>query len=233
MARSKRMTFLLRDLKAFGPCKIAVAVAKLQSLNECLPDGIKRCSYDQTVQIDLRLGVDPKQADQLVRGSIVLPNGSGRACRVIVFCSGEAENVARDCGADAFGGRELADRIKSGWTDFDVALATPDMMGIVGPLGRILGPRGLMPSPKAGTVTLEIATAIREYRAGKIEFRVDSGANVHCVVGKMSFTSQQIVENADAVVRHIISLRPIAARGVYLRGATLSASASPGISLLY
>ena len=233
MSQSKRMKLLLRELNARQVYRTAEAVSKLQSLELCLPSGVRRCDYDQTVQVDFRLGVDPKQADQLVRGSIVLPNGSGRPCRVVVFCSGEFDAIARECGADEVGGKDLADRVKSGWSDFDVALATPDMMGIVGPLGRILGPRGLMPSPKAGTVTLEIASAIREYKSGKIEFRVDSGSNLHCVVGKMSFAAMLLIENIDAVVRHVNALRPATAKGVYLRSATLSASASPGIKVSF
>ena len=233
MSQSKRMKLLLREMDPRRIYRTAEAVSKLQSLEACLPSGITRCTYDQTVQMDFRLGIDPKQADQLVRGSIVLPNGSGRHCRVVVFCSGEFESLARECGADEVGGRDLADRVKSGWNDFDVALATPDMMGIVGPLGRILGPRGLMPSPKAGTVTLEIAATIREYKAGKIEFRVDSGSNLHCVVGKMSFAASLLVENIDAVVRHVNTLRPATAKGVYLKAATLSASASPGIKVSF
>lgn len=233
MSQSKRMKLLLREVDGGKVYRTSEAVSKLQCLESCLPSGVRRCVYDQTVQIDFRLGVDPKQADQLVRGSIVLPNGSGRPCKVAVFCSGDLESIARECGADEVGGKELADRVKSGWNDFDVALATPDMMGIVGPLGRILGPRGLMPSPKAGTVTFEIGSAIREYKAGKIEFRVDSGSNLHCVVGKMSFAAMLLVENIDAVVRHVNALRPATAKGVYLRSATLSASASPGIRVSF
>ena len=231
MPKSKRMELLLQGLSPQRAYKTPEAVLKLKSLDGALPVGVRRCSYDQTVQIHLRLGVDPRQADQLVRGSIVLPNGSGKVCRVIVFCSGELESIAGECGADEVGGRELADRIKAGWTDFDVALAVPDMMGIVGPLGRILGPRGLMPSPKAGTVTSDIANAIRDYKAGKVEFRVDSGANIHCVVGKLSFSAAKLVENIDAVMRQIAALRPATAKGVYLKTSTLSASASPGIEL--
>lgn len=233
MELSKRMRLLSGQTTAIGPCRFRDAVSKLQALEDSLPVGVRRCRYDQTVQIHVRLGVDPKQADQLVRGSIVLPNGSGKRCRVAVFCTGDYQRVATESGADEVGGKELADRVKAGWCDFDVALATPDSMGIVGPLGRILGPRGLMPSPKAGTVTFDIANAIREYKAGKIEFRVDSGGNVHCVVGKMSFAPGLLSDNIEAVVRHINSLRPTAARGVYMRAATLSGSASPGIKLLF
>ena len=233
MQLSKRMKYLIADAISVGSCRLSQAVTKLQSLEDGLPNGIKRCRYDQTVQLNLRLGVDPKQADQLVRGSVVLPNGSGKVCRVVVFCSTEYEAVARQSGADAVGAKDLAERVKLGWCDFDVALATPDSMGIVGPLGRILGPRGLMPSPKAGTVTFDIANAVREYKAGKIEFRVDSGGNVHCVVGKLSFTHASLVQNVEEVVRYLNSIRPAAAKGIYMRTATLSASVSPGIKLLF
>jgi len=181
------------------------------------------------VEVAIRLGVDPKQADQIVRGSIVLPHGIGRSLRVIVFAKDEKADEARAVGADEVGGAELADKIKQGWTDFDVCIASPDMMGIVGPLGRILGPRGLMPSPRAGTVTPEVAKTIEEYKAGKVEFRNDSGGIVHAMAGKLSFEAEKLVENIQAFIDHIQNLKPAAVRGQYIRGIAVSATMSPGV----
>ena len=157
------------------PVSLADAIAKLKGFNTT--------KFDQSVEIHMRLGVDPKQADQIVRGSVILPHGIGRTSRVVVFAKGDKVDEALEAGADEAGGPELAEKIKGGWTDFDVCIATPDMMGIVGPLGRILGPRGLMPSPRAGTVTPEVSSTVKEYKAGKVDFRNDSGGNVHAVVG--------------------------------------------------
>lgn len=185
--------------------------------------------FDQSVEIAMRLGIDAKQADQIVRSSIVLPHGIGRTLRVIVFAKGDKIDEARDAGADEVGGQELADRIKEGWTDFDVCIAAPDMMGIVGPLGRILGPRGLMPSPRAGTVTPDVGKMIREYKAGKVEFRNDAGGNVHAVVGKLSFDASKLVENIRAFIQHVVGLKPAAVRGQYLKGIAISATMSPSI----
>jgi len=201
----------------------------LKGLEDTLPKAIKRVAFDQTVEIALRLGVDPRQADQIVRGSIVLPHGIGKSQRVLVFAQGENVKVAQTAGADFVGAKELADKIKDGWLDFDVAIATPDMMGVVGPLGRVLGPRGLMPSPRAGTVTQDIATAVREYKAGKVEFRVDNGSNLHCVVGKMSFDVVKLQENIESFLNYIRSLKPSASKGVYLRGVVVSATMLPSI----
>jgi large subunit ribosomal protein L1 len=201
----------------------------LKGLEDSLPKAIKRVGFDQTVEIALRLGVDPRQADQIVRGSIVLPHGIGKSQRVLVFAQGENVKVAQAAGADIVGAKELADKIKDGWLEFDVAIATPDMMGVVGPLGRVLGPRGLMPSPRAGTVTQDVATAVREYKAGKVEFRVDNGSNLHCVVGKMSFDSVKLQENIESLLNYIRSLKPSASKGVYLRGVVVSATMLPSI----
>jgi large subunit ribosomal protein L1 len=228
---SKRIEFLRKYVAELGAVDLSTAVKELKGLESRLPNGIKPCRIDQTAEIAVRLGVDPKQADQLVRGSIVLPHGIGKSQRVIVFAQGENVGLAEDAGADAVGGKELADRIKGGWLDFDVTIATPDMMGVVGPLGRVLGPRGLMPSPKAGTVTQDVARAVKEYKAGKVEFRVDSGANVHCVVGKLSFDEQQLRENAEALIRYIETLKPTASKGVYIRNVALSATMSPGVKV--
>lgn len=207
------------------------AVKALKGLEDQLPKAIKRVGFDQTVEIALRLGVDPRQADQIVRGSIVLPHGIGKSQRVLVFAQGENVKVAQTAGADFVGGKDLADKIKEGWLDFDVAIATPDMMGVVGPLGRVLGPRGLMPSPRAGTVTQDVATAVREYKAGKVEFRVDSGSNLHCVVGKISFEATKLQENIESLLSYIRSLKPSASKGVYLRGVVVSATMLPSIAV--
>ena len=214
------------------PRPVADAVRLLKDMESDLPQGVKPCQFDQTVELAIRLGVDPRQADQLVRGSIVLPHGIGRTQRVLVFAQGKNAATAEESGADYVGGKELADRIKDGWLDFDVAIATPDMMKIVGPLGRVLGPRGMMPSPKAGTVTSDVAKAITEYKAGKVEFRVDAGANVHCVVGRMSFEAQQLVENIEALLHFVNTLKPSVAKGIYVRHIALSATMSPGITVV-
>ncbi len=187
--------------------------------------------FDQTVELHFRLGIDPKQADQLVRGSVVLPHGIGKALRVAVFAKGDLSTVAKDAGADIVGQEDLAAKIKDGWMDFDVCIAAPDMMGLVGPLGKVLGPRGLMPSPRAGTVTADIAKAVKEYKAGKVEFRNDDGGNVHAVVGKISFTVEKLKENIASFVQHIESLKPNTVKGTYIRGVTLCATMSPSIRL--
>jgi len=232
MARqSKRIRFLQEQLQDVQALDLSAAVARLKSLEESLPKNIKRCRFDQTVELAVRLGVDPKQADQVVRGSIVLPHGIGKSKRVLVFAQGENAALAEKAGADYVGGKDLADKIKGGWVDFDAAIATPDMMGVVGPLGRVLGPRGLMPSPRAGTVTQDVETTVREYKAGKVEFRVDAGGNVHCVVGKLSFSEQQLVENIEAMLRYIRTLKPASSKGVYVRNVAISATVTPGITV--
>jgi len=185
--------------------------------------------FDETVEVHIRLGVDPKQADQIVRGSVVLPNGIGKTQRVIVFAKGDLAKVAEEAGADEVGQEEMATRIKGGWVDFDVCIATPDMMGLVGPLGRVLGPRGLMPSPRAGTVTPDVARVIQEYKAGKVEFRNDSGGNIHAIVGKLSFENKNLEENIQAFIDHIVSLKPSAVKGVYVRNIAICATMSPGV----
>lgn len=228
-AQSKRMKTLSKKASDLGVLALPDAVKALKGLEDSLPKAIKRVAFDQTVEIALRLGVDPRQADQIVRGSIVLPHGIGKSQRVLVFAQGENVKVAQNAGADFVGAKELADKIKEGWLDFDVAIATPDMMGVVGPLGRVLGPRGLMPSPRAGTVTQDVATAVREYKAGKVEFRVDNGSNLHCVVGKMSFDVVKLQENIESLLNYIRSLKPSASKGVYLRGVVVSATMLPSI----
>jgi len=229
--RSKRHRFFQERIAEIGTVDLPAAVSALKGLESDLPKGVKPCKFDQTVELSVRLGVDPKQADQIVRGSIVLPHGIGKSQRVLVFAQGDNAAAAEEAGADHVGGKELADKIKEGWLEFDVAIATPDMMGVVGPLGRVLGPRGLMPSPRAGTVTQDVATTVQEYKAGKVEFRVDSGANVHCVVGKISFEENALVENIGAFLNYIRTLRPAAAKGTYIRHVTLSATMTPGIDV--
>jgi large subunit ribosomal protein L1 len=187
--------------------------------------------FDQTVEVHLNLGIDAKQADQLVRGSIVLPHGIGKSQRIVVFAKGNLAEAAKEAGADEVGQEDLAQKIKDGWLDFDVCIASPDMMGLVGPLGRVLGPRGLMPSPRAGTVTPDVANTVKEYKAGKVEFRNDSGGNVHAVVGRLSFDSNMIKENVDAFINLINSMKPTGVKGTYVRSITLAATMSPGIHI--
>jgi large subunit ribosomal protein L1 len=229
--QSKRMAHLSKQVDSMATLPIGEAIVKLKGLEDTLPPKIKRCRCDQSVEIAVRLGVDPKQADQIVRGSIVLPNGIGKTKTVLVFAQGANADAARAAGADYVGGKELADKIKAGWVEFDAAIATPDMMGVVGPLGKVLGPRGLMPSPRAGTVTQDVTNTVREYKAGKIEFRVDSGGNVHCVVGKLSFTEQQLTENIEALLKYLRNLKPASSKGVYMRHVTVTATFSPGINV--
>lgn len=218
---SKRLKALEAKAPGRKPLPLEEAVALLKTFNTT--------KFDQSVEIAMRLGVDAKQADQLVRGSIVLPHGIGRTLRVIVFAKGDKVDEAKAAGADEVGGPELAERIKGGWTDFDVCIAAPDMMGAVGPLGKILGPRGLMPSPRAGTVTPDVGKVVREYKAGKVEFRNDSGGNVHAVVGKLSFDTSKLVENIQTFINHVTNMKPAAVRGQYIRGIAISATMSPGV----
>jgi len=188
--------------------------------------------FNQTVEVSTNLGIDPRQSDQNVRGSVALPHGIGKNVRVAVFAQGENAEKAAAAGADIVGADDLAQRVKGGFMDFDVALATPDMMGVVGPLGRILGPRGLMPSPRSGTVTTDITSAVREFKAGKIEFRNDKGGNVAAPVGKLSFTEAQLVENISSFLNHLRTVKPAAAKGTYIRSITVSATMSPGIRVV-
>jgi large subunit ribosomal protein L1 len=191
-------------------------------------DGTK---FDQTVEIAIRLGVDQAQADQIVRGSIVLPHGIGKAQRILVFAKGAKAEEAKAAGADFVGEDELADKVKGGWTDFDVCIAAPDMMKLVGPLGKVLGPRGLMPSPRAGTVTPDVAGTVKEYKAGKVEFRNDKGGNVQASVGKISFDAAKLVDNIQAFVDKVMALKPHAVKGVYVKSAHISATMSPSVRL--
>jgi large subunit ribosomal protein L1 len=185
--------------------------------------------FDESVDVSLRLGVDPKHADQMVRGAIVLPHGIGKSVRVAVFAKGDKEREAREAGADVVGAEDLVERVQSGWMDFDSAIATPDLMGQVGRLGKVLGPRGLMPNPKVGTVTFDVARAVRDVKAGKVEFRVDKAGNVHVPIGKRSFQHAQLVDNAMALLEAIVRAKPAASKGQYLRSITVSSTMGPGI----
>jgi large subunit ribosomal protein L1 len=185
--------------------------------------------FDQTVDVAMRLGVDPRKADQMVRGTVNLPNGTGKTARVLVFAGGDKAEEARAAGADHVGADDLIERINGGWLDFDAVVATPDMMGKVGRLGRVLGPRGLMPNPKTGTVTTDVAKAIGDIKGGKIEFRVDRHANLHFIVGKVSFSEAQLVENYAAALEEVLRLKPASAKGRYLRKVTISTTMGPGI----
>lgn len=187
-------------------------------------------NFDETVELAARLGVDPRKADELVRGTVVLPHGTGKTVRVLAIAQGEKEAEAIEAGAD-YVGVEHVEKIQQGWLDFDVAVATPDLMGKVGPLGRILGPRGLMPTPKAGTVTFDIGKAVREIKAGKIEFRVDKTGNIHAPIGKVSFSEEQLQENLRAFMDQIVRARPASSKGQYVRSVTVSSTMGPGVAI--
>ena len=191
----------------------------------------KRAKFDETVELAVRLGVDPKQADQNIRGTVALPHGMGKTVRVVAFAKGDKVKEAEDAGADFVGSDELIKKITEGWLDFDNAVATPDMMGAVGRIGKILGPRGLMPNPKTGTVTMDIAKAVKEIKAGKLEFRVDKAGIVHIPVGKASFDMEKLVENARAILTAILRAKPASAKGNYIQGVTVSTTMGPGIKI--
>jgi len=188
-----------------------------------------RAKFNETIEASVRLGVDPRHADQQVRGTVVLPHGTGKTQRVLVFAKGEKAKEAEAQGADYVGAEELVDKIQGGWLDFDVAIATPDMMGVVGKLGRVLGPRGLMPNPKTGTVTFDIEKAVKEVKAGKIEYRVDKTGIVHVPLGKASFDSEQLRDNFETLINALLRAKPAAAKGQYVKGITLSSTMGPGV----
>src|SRR5215471_9246080 len=203
------------------------------NLTEAMPL-LKKTSFvkfDETVEVAMRLGVDPKHADQMVRGTVVLPHGLGKTKRVIVIASGEKVRQAREAGADEVGGDDLVQRIQGGWLDFDAVIATPDMMKSVGRLGKVLGPRGLMPNPKTGTVTVDVARAVKEVKAGKVEFRVDKTGIIHCPVGKVSFDADKLAENAHAVISSIIKAKPATAKGKYVKSIVISSTMGPGVRI--
>jgi large subunit ribosomal protein L1 len=193
---------------------------------------IKYAKFDETVELHMRLGVDPKHADQMVRGTVVMPNGLGKSKKVLVIAGGDKQNEARDAGADLIGGDDMVNKIQTeSWTDFDAVIATPDMMRAVGKLGKILGPRGLMPNPKTGTVTMDVAKAVKEIKAGKVEFRVDKTGIIHAPVGKTSFAAEKLVENAASLITAVIRAKPAVAKGKYVRSATICSTMSPGIAI--
>ena len=187
--------------------------------------------FDQTVEVHFNLGVDPKHSDQVVRGTVVLPHGTGRQVRVLVFCKDNNIEVAKNAGADYAGGADLVQKIQEGWLDFDAVVATPDMMPVISKVARVLGPRGMMPSPKAGTVTVNVAQTVKELKAGKIQYRVDKGANVHAPVGKLSFSVEQLAENAKSVIDSVVKNKPQTSKGTYIKSLTLTATMAPGIKL--
>jgi large subunit ribosomal protein L1 len=195
---------------------------------------LKECKYarfDETVELAVNLGVDPKKSDQVVRGTTLLPHGTGKPVKVLVFTKGEKEKEARDAGADYVGAEDLVEKIQKGWLDFDKAVATPDVMGLVGKLGKILGPRGLMPNPKLGTVTFDVAKAVRELKAGKVEFATDKGGIVHVPIGKLSFDDEKLIENAKSIISSILKAKPATSKGKYLKKITISSTMGPGIKI--
>ncbi len=217
--------------------KFTAAEAQIEDrayrLEEAIPlvQKVKYAKFDETVELSMRLGVDPKHADQMVRGTVVLPHGLGKSKRVLAIAGADKQKEATDAGADFVGGEELVEKILGGWVDYDAVVATPDMMRAVGRLGKVLGPRGLMPNPKTGTVTPNVAQAIKEIKAGKVEFRVDKTGIVHAPVGKTSFSTESLVANAHALVDSVVRAKPAAAKGKYLKSVTVSSTMGPGIDV--
>jgi large subunit ribosomal protein L1 len=218
--------------------KFEAAQKQVEDRGYALPEAvnlvqkIKFAKFDETVEVHMRLGVDPKHADQMVRGTIVLPNGLGKSKKVLVIASGDKLREAEAAGADFVGGEDMVQKIQAeNWTDYDAVIATPDMMRSVGKLGKVLGPRGLMPNPKTGTVTTDVAKAVGEVKAGKVEFRVDKTGVIHAPVGKVSFTSEKLLQNADSLIQAVIKAKPSAAKGKYVKSATICSTMGPGVSL--
>ncbi len=217
----KKRAAALKDLDLTKRVTVEEAIAQVKSRASA--------KFDETVDLAVRLGVNPKHADQMVRGAIVLPHGTGQKLRVLVFAKGEKEAAAKAAGADIAGGDELVQKVQEGFMDFDRVIATRDMMGAVGKLGRVLGPRGLMPNPKVGTVTDDVATAVKEAKAGKVEYRVEKAGIVHARIGKVSFEAKQLSENASAIIEALVRAKPSTAKGIYLRSVTLSSTMGPGV----
>jgi large subunit ribosomal protein L1 len=218
--------------KKFAAARQAVP-PRPHTIEEAVPlmQKVKFAKFDETVELALRLGVDPKHADQMVRGTVVLPHGLGKSKKVLAIAGADKQREAKDAGADHVGGEELVDKIQGGWMDFDAVVATPDMMRAVGKLGKVLGPRGLMPNPKTGTVTMDIARAVKEIKAGKVEFRVDKTGIIHAPLGKVSFATANLIENAHALLDSVVKAKPAAAKGKYLKSVTLSSTMGPGIAI--
>jgi large subunit ribosomal protein L1 len=213
----------------FEAVKQAVALPLPEAIQTVL--NFKKAKFDQSVDICLHLGIDPKQADQMIRGSLSLPHGIGKTKRVVAFCGPDAVEAAKAAGAIEAGAEELVKKIEDGWMDFDVAIASPDMMRVVSRLGKTLGPRGLMPSPKSGTVTPKVAAAVKEYAAGKVEFRNDDGGNIHAIIGKQSFDAQKLVENAEAFINQITRMKPSSTKGQYINKITVAGTMTPGVQV--
>jgi len=219
--------------KKFTAARAQISRERTYTIEEALPliQKVKFAKFDETVEMSLRLGVDPKHADQMVRGTVVLPHGLGKSKRVLAIAGAEKQKEAQDAGADIVGGEEMVEKIQGGFMDFDAVVATPDMMRAVGRLGKVLGPRGLMPNPKTGTVTPDIARAVKEIKAGKVEFRVDKTGIIHAPVGKMSFAANSLIANAHALVESIVKAKPAAAKGKFLRSVTVSSTMGPGVRI--
>jgi len=220
---SKRYDAATAKIDAEKPYTVEEAISTLKAM--------PAAKFDESVDLSFRLGVDPKHADQMVRGAVVLPHGIGKSVRVAVFAKGEKERKAREAGAAVVGAEDLVERVQGGFMDFDTTIATPDLMGQVGRLGKVLGPRGLMPNPKLGTVTFDVGRAVREAKAGKVEFRVDKAGNIHVPVGKRSFNVENLTANAMALIEAIVRAKPAAAKGTYLRTLTVSSTMSPGVKI--
>ncbi|MCH9617319.1 MAG: 50S ribosomal protein L1 [Chlamydiia bacterium] len=223
MKRSKRFNDAVKDID----------LAKVYSIDEAVKvlKAVSPAKFDETFELALKMGVDPRKADQQVRGSNLLPNGTGKDVKVLVFAKGDKAKEALEAGADFVGGDELAEKIKEGWTGFNQVIATPDMMRVVGRLGRILGPRGLMPAPKAGTVTTEVAKTVKEVKSGRVEFKVDKSSNIHTIFGKISFSVEHLVENFKSLLDAIIKSKPAAMKGAYIKSISISTSMGPGLKL--
>jgi large subunit ribosomal protein L1 len=224
MKRSKRYAEIAKSYDKHELVDVATAVKQIKSFNNA--------KFDETVEMHFRLGVDGRHADQQVRGAMVLPHGTGKTKKVLVFAKGPKAEEALAAGADFVGAEDMADKIRTeNWFGFDAVVATPDMMGVVGRLGKILGPRGLMPNPKSGTVTMDLTKALADIKAGKVEYRLDKSNIIHCIIGKKSFTEEQLVENANALIQAIAKAKPAAAKGQYFRSITIAATMSPGVKI--